>query len=96
MNLGKYCIRLQKFCHHSLFSFSSGNSRCLYILIYIQQLHGWENNDDNKKLGTDYISKLGIEFGFEQEAYGFYNECGGNSGFIFIKDGAIKEKKMAW
>ena len=47
-------------------------------------------------MGIDYIPKLGIEFGFEQEAYGFYNECWGNSGFIFIKDGAIKEKKMAW
>ena len=55
-----------------------------------------ENNDDSQKLDTDCIPKLGIEFGFEQEAYGFYNECGGNSGFIFIKDGAIKEKRMAW
>ena len=27
-----------------------------------------ENNDDSQKLDTDYIPKLGIKFGSEQEA----------------------------
>ena len=31
-----------------------------------------ENNDDGQILGTNYIPKLGIEFGFEQEAYDFW------------------------
>ena len=44
-------------------------------------------------MGTDYIPKLGIEFGFEQEAYGFYNECGGNYGFSIRKGWCNKRKK---
>ena len=44
-------------------------------------------------MGTDYIPKLGIEFGFEQEAYGFYNECGGNFGFSIHKGWCNKRKK---
>ena len=55
-----------------------------------------ENNDDSKKLGTDYIPKLGIEFGSEQEAYDFYNECGRNSRFNICKEWCNKRKKMAW
>ncbi|KAK4608137.1 hypothetical protein RGQ29_001804 [Quercus rubra] len=44
-----------------------------------------ENNDDNQKLVTDYIPKLGIEFDFEQEAYEFYNEK---------KDGVVTSRKF--
>uniref|UniRef100_A0A7N2N736 FAR1 domain-containing protein n=1 Tax=Quercus lobata TaxID=97700 RepID=A0A7N2N736_QUELO len=52
-----------------------------------------ENNDDSQKLDTDYIPKLGIEFGSEQEAYDFYNECGRNYGFSIRKEWCNKRKK---
>ena len=52
-----------------------------------------ENNDDSKKLDTDYIPKLGIEFDSEQEAYDFYNECGRNFGFCIRKELCNKRKK---
>ncbi|XP_075660953.1 protein FAR1-RELATED SEQUENCE 1-like [Castanea sativa] len=52
-----------------------------------------ENNDYSQKLDTDYIPKLGIEFGSEQEAYDFYNECGRNSGFSIRKEWCNKRKK---
>ncbi|KAK4544310.1 hypothetical protein RGQ29_033010 [Quercus rubra] len=44
-----------------------------------------ENNDDNQKLDTDYIPKLGIEFDSEQEAYDFYNEK---------RDGVVTSRKF--
>jgi len=52
-----------------------------------------ENNDDSKKLDTDYIPKLGIEFDSEQEAYDFYNEGGRNFGFSIRKEWCNKRKK---
>ena len=52
-----------------------------------------ENNDDSQKLDIDYIPKLGIEFGSEQETYDFYNECGRNYGFSIWKEWCNKRKK---
>ena len=52
-----------------------------------------ENNDDSQKLDTDYITKLGIEFGSEQEAYDFYNECGRSFGFSICKEWCSKRRK---
>ena len=52
-----------------------------------------ENNDDSQKLDTDYIPKLGIEFGSKQEVYDFYNECGRNYGFSIRKEWCNKRKK---
>ena len=56
-----------------------------------------ENNDDSKKLDTDYIPKLGIEFDSEQEAYmTFIMSVEEILDLVFEKNGAIKEKRMAW
>ena len=55
-----------------------------------------ENNDDNQKLVTDYIPKLGIEFDFEQEAYEFIMSVEEILDLVFEKNGAIKEKRMVW
>jgi len=49
-----------------------------------------KNNDQNVVI--DYTPKLGIEFGFEQEAYDFYNEYGRNYGFSIRKDWGNKRK----
>ncbi|XP_075640620.1 protein FAR1-RELATED SEQUENCE 5-like [Castanea sativa] len=62
------------------------------LLVYVSYMEE-ENNDDSQKLDTDYIPKLGIEFGSEQEAYDFYNECGRNSGFSIRKEWCNKRKK---
>ena len=49
-----------------------------------------KNNDQN--VVTDYMPKLGNEFGSEQEAYNFYNEYGQNFGFSICKDWCNKRQ----
>jgi zinc finger SWIM domain-containing protein 3 len=50
------------------------------------------NKNIDQNVVTDYMPKVGIEFGSEQEAYDFYNEYGRAYGFSIRKDWCNKRK----
>jgi hypothetical protein len=51
-----------------------------------------KNKNNYQNVVIDHTPKLGIKFGYEQEAYNFYNKYVRNCGFSICKDWCNKRQ----